>query len=458
MKTVRLLIVALIALGLFGYSEARAGTGVSDKFEPYSLYSGEYGGRQSGSYVAYRARVTVPGAVEMRLFFGKVSLGNSSYILITSLEDSSQQHLDAATISQWNYTTAYFNGNAVEVELHVASGDSQVFFNLDSVLVGKGNMAVTGPDQPYTTLPDNRTPSSDPAVGRLRDLKYGNEATAWIAANGYLVTAGHVAGTWRNNGDLTDQVLEFDVPNSQSNQTMNDPPPQDQYFVYRWVDWDATGTDTGDDWGVFLVNPNSETGLYPIQAQQKYYEAEQNDNCSSLRVTGYGSASGILYDTQQTATGSDAGSSGQLLKFSVYIRNGNSGSPVIDENTGKVVGIVDDTTTSDYNVGTSMYNSRLWSYMQPTTQTATVTQLLSDNTTTDPNLWQWNGSSFASLSPGSQITVTTGNPEVLKGDQSLDNGQKYNNWTLNAGPDYDVINPHKFLMMGTNFTSHLDPV
>ena len=54
--------------------------------------------------------------------------------------------------------------------------------------------------------------------------------------------------------------------------------------------------------------------------------------------------------------------------------------------------------------------------------------------------------------------MITSSPEVLKGDQSIYNSQKYNNWTINGGPDYDVINPHKFLMMGTNYTSHLNPV
>ncbi len=458
MKTVRLLIVTLIALGLFGYSQARAGTGVSDKFEPYSLYSGEYSGRPSGSYVAYRARVTVPGAVELRLFFGKVSLGNSSYILITSLEDSSQQHLNAATISQWNNTTAYFNGSALEVELHVAPGDSHVFFNLDSVLVGTSNVASHGPDQTLT-LVNNRTPSDDPAVGRLRDPANGNaEATAWIAANGYLVTAGHVAYLWQLVSNRSEQVLQFDVPNSQSDGTMVDPPEQDQYYINQWIWYADSTTLTGDDWAVFSVHPNSETGLYPIQAQQSYYEVEQNDTCSALRVTGYGNAgANSLNDTQQSATGADAGSSGQLLRYSVYISSGSSGSPVIDEYTGKVVGIVDDFGNPDYNVGTSMYNPGLWSYMQPKTQTATVTQFLSDNSI-DTHLWRWNGSSFASISPGDTIHATTSNPAVLKGDQSPDNGQKYNNWTVNSGPTYDVVNPHKFLLLGTNYTSHLEPI
>ena len=103
-------------------------------------------------------------------------------------------------------------------------------------------------------------------------------------------------------------------------------------------------------------------------------------------------------------------------------------------------------------------NAKLWSYLTPRSGNATVTQLLSDNFTTDPNLGRWNGSSFGTISPGQQIPVITSSPEVLKGDQSIYNSQKYNNWTINGGPDYDVINPHKFLMMGTNYTSHLNPV
>ena len=421
-----------------------------------------YNGKPSGTFVAYRGKVQIPGALSLRLYFANVSLAAHSFVLITSLKDSGQQHLNSTTISQWQNTSAYFNGDAVEIALYVAPGDLKVSFDLEKVLVGQHTFQSQEMDN-LATISNNRVSSSDPAVGRLHDYFDGNGATAWIAANGYLVTAGHISGRWSYDGengkDFAEQILEFNVPNSNPNGTINPSNPKDQYAISNWsttfVEFNTTTT--GEDWAFFTVYPNSETGLLPLQAQQKYYDVEQNDSATSLAVTGYGTDSGTLNCTQQTATGSDAGSSGELLKYSVYITDASSGSPVIDEATQKVVGIVDDFYNSYFNLGTSMFNTSLWSAMQPITfNNAKVYQYLSDNITTDPNLGRYNGSSFGSLAVGAPITVTTGSPEVFKGDQNIYSGQKYNNWTLNGGSDYDVINPHKFLMLGTNFTSHLN--
>jgi len=466
MNKIQLIIWIIIGMAIFVSSRTEAADNpASSQFQSYPLKSGEYSGRSDGTFLAYKNKVQIPGVSWLRLYFRSVSLSSHSYILITSLKDSAQQHFSSTTISQWQNTSAYFNGDAVELELFVAPGDSAVSLDLEKVSTGQSILQKQAINY-NVSLSDNRVPSSDPAVGRIRDDVQQYYGTAWIAANGYLVTAGHISGFMQTYCHLKDEVLEFNVPNSKPNGGAIPSDPKDQYYISGWSShYQNNGPTIGEDWGFFTVYPNSETGLYPIQAQQKYYDVEQNNNAATLRVTGYGNASGILMNTQQTATGPNAGSSGEVLNYSVFMQEGNSGGPVIDEATQKVVGIVTDQGSNyghpDYNFGTSMYNTSLWNALQPISYpNALVYQFLSDNTTPDPNLWRWNVStgSFGSISPSSPITVTTGSPEVFKGDQSPYNGQNYNNWTLNGVLDYDVINPHKFLMLGTNFTSHLNPV
>ena len=106
--------------------------------------------------------------------------------------------------------------------------------------------------------------------------------TAWIASNGKIVTAAHVYSDCIPSTTL----LEFNVPISQGDGTMNHPFPKDQY-VYLGVQAFGTG-DFGNDWAIIYVNPNSETGLYPIQEQQAFYDVEQNNNATTFNVIGYG--------------------------------------------------------------------------------------------------------------------------------------------------------------------------
>ena len=66
----------------------------------------------------------------------------------------------------------------------------------------------------------------------------------------------------------------------------------------------------------------------PIAAQGSYFNVVQL-GASTMRVTGYGTANGTANETQQTATGPDAGSTGTELRYVVDTEPANSGSPVI---------------------------------------------------------------------------------------------------------------------------------
>ncbi len=330
-----------------------------------------------------RDLVQVPNAPWLRLFFGKCNLGRRSYIKITSIEDGEQQHLNSTTLKQWHNTSALFNGDAIEVELYVAQEDQGIFFEIEEIMVGNREdkaeinklSKVTG--DPCTGRCgicggiDDRVSSNDPAVGRIFPtcIKYG--CTGWIASNGTYITAGHVPTCFD-----AESALQFNVPKSLSDGTVQQPPIKDQYSIVRAPDspeleYDDSGI--GQDWAVFYCYPNSETGLLPVEAQNAFYCLTIDSNPTTFRVTGFGldecppgpdSTTDYRNEdnhTQQTSTGPNNGEYGSgndvYWRFSVDIRSRSSGSPIIPLNTDLSVGIVTHCPCPNY--GTSFENDEL---------------------------------------------------------------------------------------------------
>lgn len=173
---------------------------------------------------------------------------------------------------------------------------------------------------------DDRVPSDDPAIGYL-----DNGCSTWILPNENLATAGQCktgfggfsfahflddSGTWR--------AYRVDADD---------------------VDYSDAGP--GDDWAVFRVAPNPETGLTPRQAQGRDIALSRATDLSTLRITGHESVPGpgagetVSDAIQQTGTGEFVKLSGTSLFYEVDTSagTGNSGSPVIDVTTGKAVGV-----------------------------------------------------------------------------------------------------------------------
>src|SRR5690606_8429002 len=186
--------------------------------EPYALDSGRHDGAAAEA-VAFRATVEVPGAPWLRLAFAEAHLGEGSYLTLTSRLDGAQQRLDAAALAEWYHTSAYFNGDAVEVALHVAPGDEGVYVRMEEVVVGE-----VGAPESQCGPTDDRQNSDDPRAGRL--LSVG--CTGWIIHENasfpgadQIVSAGHclVSGA---------SVLQFNVPLSTPGGGLQHPGPEDQ--------------------------------------------------------------------------------------------------------------------------------------------------------------------------------------------------------------------------------------
>ncbi len=305
---------------------------------PVHIDSGWVENSEPGLAVVYSTVLQVPDATWLRLAFddvqlaGRIANGTASYLRLTSLYDGNYQQLNAVHVRQWRHTSAYLNGDLVLIELlaHPGTGPNRLL--LTTVTAGEpgydGDRSICGPT-------DDRELSDDPRAGRLQP----GGCTAWIIddCNHCFYTAGHCTDS--------NTVVEFNVPLSNANGSLNHPPPEDQYAVDPDSVQSNGGQGTGNDWGYFGCYPNSNTGLTAFEAQGSYFTVVMPPPVGSnnIRITGYGTVSSPVSLTwnqvQKTHVGPLVTSSGTLVQYRTDTTGGNSGSPVIWEENGNAIGI-----------------------------------------------------------------------------------------------------------------------
>lgn len=322
--------------------------------QSYHLESGVFdgdGSPENNPVEVFSSVVELHSVPWIQLHFSDSNLGDESYIIIKSVYDGLWQKLNSVSLEQWNNFSAYFNGNAVEIKLFLAPSDRQVFIHIDEIVVGE--WAEGDPSFSICGTTDDRELSNQQATGRL--LSPG--CTGWIIPNGKIVSAGHCLTSATGS-----TVLQFNVPPSLPNGTVQHPGPEDQYSVNVSTRVFVNGG-VGNDWGVIEAYPNSVTNLLPIQAQGTYWPLAQNLGPDSIRITGYGTDSGVTNQVQQTHVGPNAGSSGTTMRYRTDTTGGNSGSPVIDALTNVAVGVHTHggcTSTGGNNNGTSFFSTAFW--------------------------------------------------------------------------------------------------
>ena len=99
-----------------------------------------------GAQRVFEHFVEVPDARWLRVRFGDAHLGEGSYIRIESIEDGGVQRLTSIGLQRWRSASAFFNGSAVRISLHLAPGDEGVFFRVD--MVDKGPACFVGAPKP----------------------------------------------------------------------------------------------------------------------------------------------------------------------------------------------------------------------------------------------------------------------------------------------------------------------
>lgn len=284
--------------------------------------------------VVHQFTVRQNGVEWMRLYFADVALagdvlaGNGAQLRLTSHLDGAEQLLDALTLQQWQRSSAYFNGDAVEVEVLAVPGTGA-----SRVLMRELEVGLPMPQFSQCGPTDDRLPSSDPRSARL--LPIG--CTGWLIADcaGCFLTAGHCQGNI--------QVIQFNVPPSSASGGLVNPPPADQYALDPASLQGNGGQGVGNDWAYFGAFANSTTGLTPSQAQGPGFVlvAPPPVAGNDIRITGFGvdSSPSTRNQTQQTHVGPLVTSSNTTVQYVTDTEGGNSGSPVIWEQTGQAVGI-----------------------------------------------------------------------------------------------------------------------
>lgn len=178
---------------------------------------------------------------------------------------------------------------------------------------------------------DSRQPSNESAVGRLLSHPAGRDAcTATLISERCAITAGHCnAYTW----------MEFNVPPS-SGGKLNYALPSDLYQRDRVFGREEIMP--GYDWLVFSLRPNQLTGLHAGAVQGFYQIAEDYPLGGLLRITGYGmhSDESLTY-TQQSAEGELKliNQTQLMIEHRVDTYGGNSGSAIVDLESGKIIGV-----------------------------------------------------------------------------------------------------------------------
>lgn len=381
MKTKSLLLILWLFCGISALAQSRK--------QAYNLELTSPAPASAAQETIVRSTVQIPDVKWLRLQISEFNLGKESYVILSSLRDKGKQRLNAQTLTEWGKSSAYFNGEAVEVELHIAAGETGIFVRITEVLVGeerKGN-------QQFTLCgADNRVASDDVRVGRINVANTTGavsnpSCTAWLVSNGALLTAGHCVDADPDQGgpqlpdgiidnSFSTSVVEFNVPATQNNGNTVFADPDDQYPIdfatirYRFT---GNGTGLGRDWAVFGCRANPNTGLLPHQAQGSFFRMTNDTPAvgATLRVTGFGTDTGAENQTLQTATGSYNGESSNnadvWLRYAVDTTGGNSGSPIIWEANGLTIGIHTTggcTNSGGENTGTSFEHDALENALQ----------------------------------------------------------------------------------------------
>lgn len=339
--------------------------------------------RDSGAFIKYEL-IGEESALSVSINFSDFSLGSGSMIQIRGTESDTPQiqWFDQKTLTEWEGSTALFNGSYVGVFLFASADDPGAFYEISSVDIGqpatpRSSLSAESlqqqaiPGEEAICSADDRQRSSDNRMGRIMPVG----CTGWMESGGKFLTAGHCA-----EGDRM-KFLQFEVPSSNSDGTPNHPPVMNQYkIVSGSVEFRNGGI--GNDWAVFDVA----TGLGQEIPHSRYgsFFLRRDDNATDVWVRGYGvddepsgappSLRNNDSQTQQEHFGPLAGvnvvsETNAVIKHRVDTRGGNSGSPIfLADDPNVAIGIHShggcNNASWSANHGTSFLNDALWGAIQ----------------------------------------------------------------------------------------------
>jgi len=274
------------------------------------------------------------GAPWIQLDLSRTQLAANAKLMLVG--DTATQELDASALAVNGYS-AVFDGSCVELDLLTPGalrgrGDRGGEGQLSRVIVSAINAGVCDNDTSGQSIcgdNDDRQVSNDVRAGRI------GGCTGWLISENVFIQAGH-CGT-------PSSATRIHFIN-----TSGSAPIEDQYAV-DVASYQGVNGGVGNDWGAGKLLPNSDTGLLPGVAQSAKCEG---DGCgwynigtvpaqaagNNIRITGYGTAA-TLNRYQKTHVGALTTIGSTFLSYVPDTTGGNSGSPVIHEETGDAIGV-----------------------------------------------------------------------------------------------------------------------
>lgn len=380
MKTLHTFLLAVVIPSLLAGSSRAQALKTAERMEPAWFVSGVHENTSAEPARVCETYLVSTNATSLRVRFAAWFLGQGSFVRLTSLRDGAEQILHQETLALWNGTSAWFNGDAVRLQLFVAAGDRGIFADTRELLTDCGCDTApapkAGPASKTLCGSDDRVASGDNRVGRI------GGCTGWLVSNGAVLTAGHCAPVTG--------AFEVNIPPSQANGTVVRSSPQNQYPIdpngWTWIN-----AGNGNDWAVFRLLPNTANGTR-AHVQHGFFRMSRvlPSLLATVRVTGCGidnspagadgtccnfdnsgncthSSCNAQSQTLQTGTGTFQGEFpiGERieLRYRVDTEPANSGSPIIHDANGFAIGIHDAGGCTGnpltVNVGTSFENAGL---------------------------------------------------------------------------------------------------
>ena len=344
-----------------------------------------------GMSVVSTKTYAIPPGISMQVILKSYELGEKSLLFISTENAEEFQRMTQTDLENYSGKSAYFRSGkliisvlkvgdespAVEVEkLRILNNHRVEVLTLKNpeslddmrIMMAMDDIKARGLSADPETLcgADDRSRSSDSRVGRLMPVG----CTGWLIQNDLALSAGHCVGSM--------DIIEFQVPDSTGSGATQPASVNDQYPIIKST-MESEDGGIGNDWVVFKIGPNSNTGKLPGVAQGGHFKLSQSARPMKAIVTGYGvdnepvgTSDGRNSDnqTQQTENGmGDAkakffdNNGSSFFRYRIDTRGGNSGSPVIIEgNPDTAIAIHTHggcAAGSDGNHGTSASNADL---------------------------------------------------------------------------------------------------
>eukprot|EP00984_Skeletonema_dohrnii_P023317 scaffold12399_cov114-Skeletonema_dohrnii-CCMP3373.AAC.1 len=319
------------------FADAQIAT-VCESLQPYSY--------DSGKTKAATTVVSIDKAPWIQLDLSDSELADGA--TLTLVGEKASQVITSDSISS-NQFSAVFDGNSISVELSTPGSVRGNGKNKSRVVVSNVKVGLCGDGHIAESIcgdRDDRVPSTDVRTGRM-----SSGCTAWLISEDVFVQAGH-CGT-----PSSSTRLHFTFGSAAA-------APEDQYGV-DLSSYQFQNSGTGNDWGAGKLLPNSVTGKLPGVAQSEKCGSPgcgwfnigpvpSSTSGNNIRITGYGKAA-VDSRTQKTHTGALTTIGSDYMRYVSDTTGGNSGSPVIHEETGYAVGVHTHGgcfATSGSNIGT----------------------------------------------------------------------------------------------------------